>query len=101
MLSELVKYRSNRGRQPNIYYWRDKAGHEVDCLIDQGDNLSAVEFKSGQTIAKDYFSGLEYWDKLAGPGPRYVVYGGDQSQERAAGTVLPWRKIHETMSDES
>lgn len=98
MLSELVKYRSNQGRQPNIFYWRDKAGHEVDCLVQQGDELAAVEFKSGQTIAGDYFSGLEYWRKLTGPGKRYVVYGGDLLQERSEGVVLPWRKVRQTMA---
>ncbi|MBD3316227.1 MAG: DUF4143 domain-containing protein [Chitinivibrionales bacterium] len=98
MLSELVKCRSNQGRQPNIYYWRDKAGHEVDCLIEKGDELIAVEFKSGQTIANDYFSGLAYWRKLTGPGKRYVVYGGGKSQERSGGVVLPWRNVGETMT---
>jgi predicted AAA+ superfamily ATPase len=34
VISELSKYRFNRGRDPNCYYWRDKTGHEIDCILE-------------------------------------------------------------------
>ena len=33
IVSELIKYRFNRGRENNLSYWRDSAGHEIDCII--------------------------------------------------------------------
>ncbi len=50
----------------NLYFWRDRSGHEVDVLIDRGTRLSPLEIKSGRTVNRDYFKGLEFWRKLSG-----------------------------------
>lgn len=92
ILSEILKARLNHGRPPNLYYWRDKQGHEIDCLIEHGTDLTAVELKSGQTINNSYLNGLAYWRKLTGYSHNYVVYGGKQPQKRLQGTVVPWQK---------
>lgn len=96
VISELLKARYNAGETSNLYFWRDRPGHEVDLLIDHGTHLSPMEIKSGQTINKDYFKGLEFWRKLAGntAGQAWLVYGGDNRQTRSAVTVLPWHEIH-------
>ena len=96
VISELLKARYNAGETSNLYFWRDRSGHEVDLLIDHGTHLSPLEIKSGQTINKDYFKGLEFWRKLAGEtaGQAWLVYGGDNRQIRSAVTVLPWHEIH-------
>ncbi len=36
VLSELIKERFNKGIEPNCYYWRDKTGNEIDCVIETG-----------------------------------------------------------------
>jgi len=66
VINELLKSRYNAGEMSNLYFWRDRSGHEVDVLIDHGTHLSPLEIKSGQTISRDYFRGLEFWRKLAG-----------------------------------
>ncbi len=95
VISELLKARYNAGETSNLYFWRDRSGHEVDLLIDQGTHLSPLEIKSGQTINRDYFKGLDYWRKLAGKtaGKAWLVYGGDTPQTRSDVTVLPWFEI--------
>lgn len=95
VISELLKTRYNSGETSNLYFWRDRSGHEVDLLIDHGTHLSPLEIKSGQTINKDYFKGLEFWQKLAGEtaGKTWLVYGGDARQSRSDVTVLPWSEI--------
>lgn len=96
VVSELLKARYNSGESSNLYFWRDRSGHEVDLLIDQGTHLSPLEIKSGQTINKDYFRGLEFWQKLAGEtaGKAWLVYGGANRQIRSDVTVLPWYEIN-------
>jgi len=96
VISELLKARYNAGGTSNLYFWRDRSGHEVDLLIDHGTHLSPLEIKSGQTINKDYFKGLEFWKKLAGEtaGKAWLVYGGDTRQSRSDVTVLPWYEIN-------
>ena len=95
VISELMKNRFNHGLQPNCYFWRDRLGHEIDCLLEQGDKLTPVEIKSGKTINADYFKGLRYWTNLAGisADQGYVVYVGLQSQQRQQGNVVSWKTM--------
>ena len=93
--SELLKVRYNAGEVSNLYFWRDRSGHEVDVLIDHGNDLSPLEIKSGQTINRDYFKGLDFWHKLAGEtaGQAWLIYGGEAKQVRSDVTILPWNGI--------
>jgi len=95
VISELLKARYNPGEASNLYFWRDRSGHEIDLLVDHGNKLSPVEIKSGQTINQDYFKGLDFWRKLAGEtaGQAWLIYGGDSRQRRSDVTVLPWHEI--------
>ena len=92
VISEALKNYYNRGREPDVYFWRDSAGHEVDLLMDKGTKLLPVEIKSGQTIASDFFDAIKYWRSLAGPrtGAAALVFGGDDSYERRGVSVLAW-----------
>ena len=94
IVSELYKYRYHRGAMPNCYFWRDKVGHEIDCIIESGASVAAVEVKAGKTVVPDFFKELNYWHKLAGAETHaaYVIYGGDQAQQRRAGKVLSWQQ---------
>ena len=94
-LCELVKARTNRGLRPNIYFWRDHVGHEVDCIVDQGRRLIPIEIKSGQTVSPDFLKGIVCWRSLSSPAPKesYVVYGGDSDQERSEASVLGWKSF--------
>jgi predicted AAA+ superfamily ATPase len=51
VISELLKGRFNRGMKDNLYFWRDNTGHEIDCIVDQGDHLLALEIKTGKTVS--------------------------------------------------
>lgn len=97
--SEIRKARVHRGEAPSLSFFRDRKGHEVDLIVDLGRELLAVETKSGQTVASDFFAGLRELDRvIAAARPRrrsvsFVVYGGSESQQRSAGRVLPWSAI--------
>ena len=91
IISEFLKFRYNRGLDSNLYYWRDKTGHEIDCIIDQpGDIPIPVEIKAGRTVAGDFFKNIQFWNTLSGQSPErsFVVYGGDQDQVRSAGRLI-------------
>lgn len=94
VVGELLKARYNAGETSNLYFWRDRSGHEIDLLIDHGSRLSPLEIKAGQTTNKDYFKGLDFWRTLAGDAARaWLVYGGSARQTRSDVTVLPWYEI--------
>ena len=78
-----------------IYFWRDKTGHEIDCLVEKGCRLMPVEIKCGKTLAEDYFKDLKYWNNLSSTNARsaYVVYGGNSSHKRSSGNMLSWKDL--------
>jgi uncharacterized protein len=96
IITEFLKFRYNRGKGSNLYFWRDKLGHEIDCIIEyQGRDPVPVEIKSGRTASSDFFNEIVYWNHLSGntPDRSFVVYGGDQSQRRTAGQLIGYREL--------
>jgi uncharacterized protein len=95
IISDLMKHFFNKAQIPPLYFWRDSQGHEIDCIIEQGQRLIPVEIKAGQTINTDYFTGLKFWSTLTetDPSQGFVVYAGMQTQHRSQGTVLSWQSL--------
>jgi predicted AAA+ superfamily ATPase len=97
IIGELLKYRLNRGLESNLFFWRDKTGHEIDCIIEVSiDEAIPVEIKAGRTIAGDYFKNLQYWNNLSGQSPvrSFIVYGGEQEQNRSEGRVIRYTNLN-------
>ncbi len=94
VVSEMVKMRANFGLLSNLFFWRDREGHELDVLIEKGQDLIPVEIKSGQTINTDFFKGIEHWKKQS-PAPRsFLIYGGLETHLRQGTRILGWRDFH-------
>lgn len=95
VISEVIKAKFAHGDTPDLYFWRDHVGLEVDLIIDKGQTLLPVEIKSGQTIATDFFKSLDKWSGLAGDMAEQpcLVYGGKENQSRGKYKVLSWRDI--------
>lgn len=91
---ELLKNRFNQGKPNNLFFWRNNSGHEIDVIIERHNQIIPVEIKSGQTITKDYFKGIHYWQKLTQTEGGFVVYSGDEMQWRGQQvTVLPYHNL--------
>jgi len=92
---EFLKAKLNRGLSPDIYFWRDSRGLEVDLLLEKGEALWPVEIKSGQTIATDFFASLKKWSELSSreDKPAWLVYGGDREMQNGNVTIIPWRTL--------
>lgn len=91
--SELLKARLNEGIEPELYFWRDAGGFEMDFIIENGGLLDAVEVKSGKTVTGEHLRGLNRWGEIAGreTGETCLVYGGDEDCRREGHSVLSWR----------
>ena len=93
IISELCKSCFNAGEEPPLYYWRDSQGHEVDLLIEDGEELYPVEIKSGQTVSGNMMSGLDYWCKLDGTNSGMLIYGGSDNYTRSGIQVRSWAAV--------
>ncbi|HWN45618.1 MAG TPA: AAA family ATPase, partial [Thermoanaerobaculia bacterium] len=73
----------------------DSTGHEIDVVIDRGRERVAVEIKSAQTVAEDFFAGIDFWRKLVGDpeAPSALIYGGGRSFRRSGVAVQSWSTL--------
>ncbi len=95
VVSEFLKAYRNAGLEPDMYFWRDSSGHEVDLILDHGETQIPIEIKSGRTFVADFLAGLHYWRDLAGlaTGPAALIHGGDKAMVRQGIPVYPWWSI--------
>jgi uncharacterized protein len=94
VVNELLKHRTNLGLPINLFYWRDKTGHEIDIIVDRAGELLPIEIKSGQTSTSDYFKNIQYWRNLSQAKQGLVLYAGAQQQKRSDGNqILNWRVL--------
>jgi predicted AAA+ superfamily ATPase len=95
VINEFVKNCTNSGSEINLYYWRDKTGHEIDLIVDNFPDLLPIEIKSGKTINSEFFKNLIYWMKLSGNNKAQLLYGGNQYQKYSSGIeVKKWRSLN-------
>lgn len=98
IIADLYKQYANKGKQPPLYFWRDKNGTlEVDCIIEHNRTLFPVEIKSSQTLSLDFFTNLKKWNALAQAalipvGKSYIVYGGQTSSVWDEWSAVGWKE---------
>lgn len=100
IIADLMKGFLNQGKRPSLYFWRDSAGNEVDCLIDTGSEIKCVEIKSGTTISSDFFKGLKYYRKLNPKAAPFLIYGGTTNSIQSNATIFGWRNAVESLLKE-
>lgn len=66
VVNEAMKNRLNKGKDPNLFFYRDKSQKEVDLLHTQANEIYAYEIKSAQTFHKEFFKGIDYLKGILG-----------------------------------
>lgn len=93
---EALKTRYNAGLTPNLYFFRDSQGHEIDLLQKQGSTLMGVEIKAASTWNGSFKRTLQHFDQQLSPlATRAVVYSG-QALEFSDGTkALSYKDVEQ------
>ncbi|WP_368166952.1 DUF4143 domain-containing protein, partial [Bacteroides fragilis] len=93
VINEFIKEAYNKGAEPNLTFWRDSTGNEIDLLRTEGGKQYAYEIKSGATYSPDFFKGISKWAKLSGATPDqcFAIYNGDREMKTSLGEVLSWK----------
>ncbi|MBF5060276.1 ATP-binding protein [Candidatus Neptunochlamydia vexilliferae] len=83
VLLELMKCRLNRGLDPQLYYYRDAHGNEVDIIFQSGRELIPIEVKASRTFHEDFLKNLKFFKELAPDrvSKGFLVYAGEQEQQ--------------------
>jgi len=94
VVNEALKWRAIQGNGQPLYFWRDNIGNEIDLLLEEGEEQTLVEIKSGQTFQAEWLRGLGTVDRhIGGAARRALVYGGDESYLREGVRVIGWRDM--------
>ena len=87
IVSEILKQRYNKGKENNLFFYRDSHQNEVDLLLRNGMKFNAIEIKSSQTFNIEFEKGLKVIDKVLADRitGKTIVYSG--TFENTAGDI--------------
>ena len=78
---DALKTRYNHGHTPNLYFYRDSHGNEIDVLYASGRELVGIEVKSSATFTSHFKKSLlRFSQKQQQLQASYVVYNGEERQ---------------------
>ena len=80
VVADIVKGALNRGIRPDVYFFRDSHGNEIDLLIRENGRLIPVEIKSAETFSPEFVKGLERFRSLGADrvATGAVLYNGEE-----------------------
>ena len=94
LFQTLETWRALDPQQRKLHFWRDRAGHEVDFILEEAGKLVALEIKaSSQVTTSDAIGIFAFRDGLKRKGSlvRGVVLHGGKARPLDADVVaLPW-----------
>ena len=79
IVMEAIKHRYNMGLEGGVFFYRDSNQNEVDILIKQEGELTAIEVKSSMTYSSSFektLTKIEGWIKTP-ISKKAIVYSGD------------------------
>lgn len=76
---EMLKDRFNRGKDSNMFFYRESSGREVDVVQTEADKFRIWEVKSAKTFNTDFRKNLDYFKSIFGEKviSAKVIYDGD------------------------
>lgn len=88
VILEILKSFYNKGQRPDLFFYRDTHGNEVDLLVRDKRQLIPIEIKSSETFTISFLKGIQKFKEVCNvPCPSsYVFYNGETSHQ-----------IHETV----
>lgn len=95
IVMEAIKHRYNMGLEGGVFFYRDSNQNEVDILIKQEGELTAIEVKSSMTYSSSFEKALtqiEGWIKTP-ISKKAIVYSGDFENSSGDINLINYRHI--------
>jgi AAA+ family protein len=95
IVMEAIKYRYNMGLEDGVFFYRDSNQNEVDLLIKQEGELTAIEVKSSMTYSSSFektLTQIEGWIKPP-ISKKAIVYSGDFENTSGNINLINYRHI--------
>ena len=99
VVSEVLKAQRNNGLQPNLFFYRDSSGLEVDLILEEQLQPHPIEIKSAQTFNPALYKNLLRFMELApGASSPALVYGGEDMGTLQGVKILSFNQITELLA---
>jgi len=96
VVTEALKARYNRGKMPNLYFFRDNNKNEVDLIFKKGRVLFPIEIKAAMTWNFDFLKGIKYFQHItSNAGRGTVIYSGEMQPNLETADVLHFKRTVE------
>jgi len=95
IVMETIKHRYNMGLEGGVFFYRDSNQNEVDLLIKQEGELTAIEVKSSMTYSSSFektLTQIEGWIKTP-ISKKAIVYSGDFENTSGDINLINYRHI--------
>ena len=95
IVMETIKHRYNMGLEGGVFFYRDSNQNEVDLLIKQEGELTAIEVKSSMTYSSSFektLTQIEGWIKPP-ISKKAIVYSGDFENTSGNINLINYRHI--------
>ena len=95
IVMEAIKHRYNMGLEGGVFFYRDSNQNEVDILIKQEGELTAIEVKSSMTYSSSFektLTQIEGWIKPP-ISKKAIVYSGDFENTSGNINLINYRHI--------
>ncbi len=98
VVMELFKFRSNMGLEPQLYFYRDTHGNEVDVIFQRGHELVPIEIKAAKTFNQEFVKNLNFFQKITGERSShgFVIYCGEKEQDIHKNRLINFRNSFES-----
>lgn len=79
-ISELMKNQYNKARIPQVNFYRERSGKEVDAMVRTREGINLYEIKAGSTFKPEFATNMTYVSELLPEiSLRTVIYDGPTS----------------------
>jgi hypothetical protein len=97
---EALKAAYNRGTPPQLSFYRDKTGLEIDLIREYQRRPFVMEIKAGSTYTPEMTEPLKRFRSLQGnPAGAAVLYGGDEAAVTDGIKVVPYTETAKLLFD--
>ncbi|MBR1932853.1 MAG: ATP-binding protein [Prevotella sp.] len=101
VVMEVIKHRYNQGLLGGVYFYRDSHQNEVDILLKQEGEITAIEVKASMTYHTSFnrhLSHLQEW--ITTPIAReLIVYTGDFENTSGDIKLINYRHLHQHLPE--
>ncbi|MBK8349320.1 MAG: ATP-binding protein [Saprospiraceae bacterium] len=95
VIAEKVKYKAHRHLDPDMFFFRDSNGLEVDLFeINDINKVAMTELKSGKTFKSEFLTNMKKLKDIDPSLSMNLVYNGDENIKLTELDFKNWRSLH-------